>query len=64
MVDLAEAFERDSHQVVWVWATDFNYPSRILRVISGGRSKAEGGREEKEEEDEVRKVENEVTNAI
>ena len=50
MVDLAEAFERDSPQVVWVWATDFNYPSRILRVISGGRSKAEGGREEKEEE--------------
>ena len=31
--DLAKAFERVSLPVVWAWATHFNFPRKILRVL-------------------------------
>ena len=33
--DLAKAFERVSLPVVWAWATHFNIPRKILRVLGG-----------------------------
>ena len=35
VLDLAKAFERVSLPVVWAWATHFNIPSSILRVLCG-----------------------------
>ena len=35
VLDLAKAFERVSLPVVWAWATHFNYPRQILRVLCG-----------------------------
>ena len=33
ILDLAKAFERVSLPVVWAWATHFNFPRKILRVL-------------------------------
>ena len=35
VLHLATAFERVSLPVVWKWATYFNFPRRILRVLCG-----------------------------
>ena len=35
VLDLAKAFERVSLLVVWVWATHFCFPRKILRVLCG-----------------------------
>ena len=31
--DLAKSFKRVRFQVVWAWATYFNFPKKILRVM-------------------------------
>ena len=35
VLDLAKAFERVSHPVVWAWATHFSFPRKILQVLCG-----------------------------
>ena len=35
MLDAAKVFERVSPPVVWVWATHFDFPRKILRVPRG-----------------------------
>ena len=35
VLHLAKAFERVSLPVVWVWATHFSFPRKILRVLYG-----------------------------
>ena len=35
VLDLARAFERFSLPVVWVWATHFSFPRKMLRVLCG-----------------------------
>ena len=35
VLDPAKAFERVSLPVVWVWATHFSFPRKILRVLCG-----------------------------
>ena len=35
VLDLAKTFERVSLPVVWVWATYFSFPRKILRVVCG-----------------------------
>ena len=35
VLDLAKAFERVSFPVVWAWATHFDFPTEILRVLCG-----------------------------
>ena len=35
VLDLAKAFERVSLPVVWAWATHFNFPRKILRMLCG-----------------------------
>ena len=35
VLDLANAFERVSLPVVWVWVTHFSFPRKILRVLCG-----------------------------
>ena len=38
--DLATAFERVSHSVVWAWATHFNFPQKILQVLRASEASA------------------------
>ena len=33
--DVANAFERVSLPVVWVWATHFSFPRKVLRALCG-----------------------------
>ena len=35
VLDLAKAFECMSFPVVWVWATHFKFPTKILRMLCG-----------------------------